>query len=420
MKEEFICYLWENRLLERNLQTIKGEEITVLFVGNRNTNSGADFINARIKIGNTLWAGQIEIHVFASDWFKHGHHYDEAYNNVILHIVYEYDTDKLNIPTLVIKDKFDLSLYENYKSFVRSKRWIPCEKLIIGIQQFTLLSWLDRMLVEHLESECKEICLNLAKTHNNWEEVFYQRLIRYCGPKVNNDAFEQLSRFVPLKFLLKHIDNKLQVEAMLFGCAGFLEQNFTDIYPSLLKREFLMLKSKFNLKVMPLSCWKFLRLRPSNFPTIRIAQLSEIIHKTRTLFSKIRESENIDEIRELFNIKPNDYWDFHYKFDKKSKTLKKKILGNNAIDILIINAVIPTLFYYGQYHKLQDFKDKAVILLEKIDAEDNIIIRNYEKIGIWAYNAYQTQALLYMYTNYCIKRRCLECRLFYVLFNGWK
>lgn len=420
MKEEFICYLWENRLLDRNLQTIEGDEITVLSVGNRNTDSGADFINAKIKIGNTLWAGQVEIHVSASDWFKHGHHYDEAYNNVILHIVYEYDTDKLDIPTLVIKDKFDLSLYENYKSFVRSKKWIPCERLIAGIQQFTLLSWLDRILIEHLESACKEISLNLTKTHNDWEEVFYQRLMRYCGLKVNNDAFEQLSHWVPLKILLKHIDNKLQVEAMLFGCAGFLEQDFTDTYPSLLKREFLMLKSKFNLKVMPLSCWKFLRLRPSNFPTIRIAQLSEIIHKTGTLFSKIRESENIDEIREIFNVKPDDYWNNHYKFDKKSKILRKKILGDNAINILIINAVVPFLFYYGQFHELQDFKDKAVALLENMDAEDNIIIRNYGKIGIWAHNAYQTQALLYLYTNYCIKRRCLECRLFYVLFNGRK
>lgn len=420
MKEEFICYLWENRLLDRNLQTVEGDEITVLSVGNRNTDSGADFINAKIKIGNTLWAGQVEIHVSASDWFKHGHHYDEAYNNVILHIVYEYDTDKLDIPTLVIKDRFDLSLYENYKSFVRSKKWIPCERLIAGIQQFTLLSWLDRMLIEHLESACKEISLNLTKTHNDWEEVFYQRLMRYCGLKVNNDAFEQLSHWVPLKILLKHIDNKLQVEAMLFGCAGFLEQDFTDTYPSLLKREFLMLKSKFNLKVMPLSCWKFLRLRPSNFPTIRIAQLSEIIHKTGTLFSKIRESENINEIREIFNVKPDDYWNNHYKFDKKSKILRKKILGDNAINILIINAVVPFLFYYGQFHELQDFKDKAVALLENMDAEDNIIIRNYGKIGIWAHNAYQTQALLYLYTNYCIKRCCLECRLFYVLFNGRK
>lgn len=412
MKEDFIYYLWENRLLSLNLKTTEDEELTILSVGTRNHDSGADYNNARIKIGGTLWAGQVEIHVRASDWFRHQHQYDESYDNVILHVVYENDTDMLKIPTLEIKDKFDISLYDNYNSFVNSKNWIPCGELIGGIQRHTIISWLDRMLVEHLEQECNDLDLRLTVNNNDWEQTFYQRLMRYFGLKVNNDSFEYLSRILPLNLLLKHRDNETYVESMMFGCAGFLHSNFNDEYPLLLKREFNVLRSKFCLRIMPYSNWKFLRMRPSNFPTIRIAQLAKIIVKNGTMFSRIRDSEKIEEITELFDIETNHYWDNHFQFDKISNMEMKKVLGKTAVDSIMINAVTPMLFYYGHYHSAESYKEKAMNYLEQTAPENNVLIREFSNRGIKLENAFQTQAAMYMYKHYCRRRRCLECRIY--------
>lgn len=415
MKEEFMYYLWENRLLHLDLKTTDNEEITILSVGIRNHDSGADFVNARIKIGDALWAGQVEIHVRASDWFKHNHHNDANYDSVILHVVYENDTDSLKIPTLEIKDKFDISIFHKYNWFFGSRNWIPCGEFVGGVQNFTLISWLDRMLVEHLENECKDLDFKLKNNHYDWEQAFYQRLMRYFGLKVNNDSFEYLSRILPLNLLLRHRDNDIYIESMMFGCAGFLERDFEEDYPSLLKRDFMMLKSKFGLKVMPLSNWKFLRLRPPNFPTIRIAQLAKIITKNGNMFSKIRDADDIQEIRDLFDVELNSYWDNHFQFDKTSKVERRKILGKTAVDLIIINAIVPMLFYYGHTHSLESYKEKAMSFLEQIEAEDNLIIRNFQKSGVVLQNAFQTQAILYMYKYYCKRRRCLECRIYSVL-----
>lgn len=415
MKEEFIYYLWENRLLHLDLKTTDNEEITVLSVGNRNHDSGADFVNARIKIGDALWAGQVEIHVRASDWFKHNHHNDANYDSVILHVVYENDTDSLKIPTLEIKDKFDLSIFHKYNWFFGSRNWIPCGEFVGGVQNFTLISWLDRMLVEHLENECKDLDFKLKNNQYDWEQAFYQRLMRYFGLKVNNDSFEYLSRILPLNLLMRHRDNDIYIESMMFGCAGFLERDFEEDYPSLLKRDFMMLRSKFGLKVMPFSNWKFLRLRPPNFPTIRIAQLAKIITKNGNMFSKIRDADDIQEIKDLFDIELNSYWDNHFQFDKTSKVERRKILGKTAVDLIIINAIVPMLFYYGHTHSLESYKEKAMSFLEQIEAEDNLIIRNFQNSGIVLQNAFQTQAILYMYKYYCKRRRCLECRIYSVL-----
>lgn len=415
MKEEFIYYLWENRLLHLDLKTTDNEEVTILSVGIRNHDSGADFVNARIKIGDALWAGQVEIHVRASDWFKHNHHNDANYDSVILHVVYENDTDSLKIPTLEIKDKFDLSIFHKYNWFFGSRNWIPCGEFVGGVQNFTLISWLDRMLVEHLENECKDLDFKLKNNQYDWEQAFYQRLMRYFGLKVNNDSFEYLSRILPLNLLLRHRDNDIYIESMMFGCAGFLEMDFEEDYPSLLKRDFMMLKSKFGLKVMPLSNWKFLRLRPPNFPTIRIAQLAKIITKNGNMFSKIRDADDIQEIKDLFDIELNSYWDNHFQFDKTSKVERRKILGKTAVDLIIINAIVPMLFYYGHTHSLESYKEKAMSFLEQIEAEDNLIIRNFQNSGVVLQNAFQTQAILYMYKYYCKRRRCLECRIYSVL-----
>lgn len=415
MKEDFIYYLWENRLLQLDLKTTDGEELKILSVGTRNYDSGADYNNARIKIAGTLWAGQVEIHVHSSDWFKHNHQNDDNYNNVILHVVYECDNKSPPIPTLEVKGKFDVSLLHKYETFVNSKNWIPCEDSIGDVHAFTIVSWLDRMLIEHLENECKDLDFRLKNNRYDWEQTFYQRLMRYFGLKVNNDSFEYLSRLLPFNLLQRHLDNETYVEAMMFGCAGFLENDFEEEYPNLLKREFRMLKSKFGLKVMPNSNWKFLRLRPPNFPTVRIAQISKIITKNGAMFSKIRDSDNIEDIKALFDVELDDYWNNHFQFDKVSDYVKKKVLGKTAVDLSMINTVVPMLFHYGRYHELESYKEKAMSYLEHIEAEDNLIIRSFRQCGLSFQNAFQTQAALYMYKYYCRRRRCLECRIYLML-----
>ena len=411
MKEEFIYYLWENRLLSKDIQTVDGESVYVISVGNRNYDSGPDFLNARIRIGKTLWVGHVEIHVNASDWFRHGHQGDDAYKNVILHVVYWNDSDRLTIPTIEIKGKFDEGLYEKYNGFLRSRKWIPCERLIAEIQQFTWLSWLERVVVERLETEVKDVFSKLVTNNYDWEETLYQRIMRYCGLKVNNEAFERLSMLLPLRILRKHIDNPLQIEAMFFGCAGFLERKFTESYPVLLQREFKMLKSKFNLSVMPMAYWKFLRLRPPNFPTVRLAQMASMVCTYENLFSKLRTVKDLDSVRDLFNVGVNEYWDTHFQFEKPSKVMKKR-LGATAIDVLVINAVIPVLFSCGIYHDDQDLKNRSLAFLNAMEPEDNVVIRRFDELGVRVQNAQQSQALLHLYNCYCRKRNCLKCRVF--------
>ena len=411
MKEEFLYYLWENRLLSKDLFTVDGDAVTVISVGNRNYGAGPDFLDARVRIGNTLWLGHVEIHVNASDWYRHGHQNDGAYNNVILHVVYHNDEKKLAIPTLEVEGRFDNAIYDRYAGFLRSRLWIPCEKLIAGIQQFTWLSWLERVVVERLETEVKDVRMKLVETNYDWEETVYQRLMRYSGLKVNNEAFERLSKLLPLRVLRKHLDNPLQVEAMFFGCAGFLEQEFTESYPVLLQREFKMLKSKFGLKTMPVSCWKFLRLRPPNFPTIRLAQTASLIRESDILLSKLLTISDLESARNLFNVEVNEYWDTHFVFGKPSRMMKKTI-GRTAINILIINVVVPVLFCYGIYHDDENLKEKSLGLLNEMEPEDNLVIRKFRKMGVNVQNAQQSQALMHLYNCYCKKRECLKCRVF--------
>ena len=416
MREEFLYYIWENRLIDKVLQTTEGEAVDIVATGYRNTDSGPDFLEARIQIGDKLWAGHVEIHVKASDWNRHGHQTDKAYKNVILHVVYENDTKVNNIPTLELKGHFDETLFANYQKFISSKNWIPCEKSIAKVPMFTRLSWLDRMAVERLESKSETVTKILNANQFDWEDALYKLLMRYFGLKVNNEAFEYLSNILPFKTLLKHADNLLQLEAMLFGCAGFLEDDFTEEYPLLLKREFAVMKAKFNLLTMPAERWKFLRMRPSNFPTIRLAQMAQLIHKNGCLFSKIREAKNGNEVKAMFDVAASTYWETHYRFGTPTES-KPKHLGDSTADVLMINAVAPLLFCYGKLHKDDSVCETAMQFLEETEAEDNAIIRHFTQCGITAENAMQTQALLHLYSYFCKRKRCLECRIGNVLLH---
>ena len=434
MREEFLYYLWENRLIDKDLKTTEGEIVDVVATGYRNTNSGPDFLEAKIQIGDKLWAGHVEIHVKSSDWNRHGHQTDKAYQNVILHVVYENDTQVNNIPTLELKGRFDESLFAQYQKLISLKNWIPCEKSIAQVPVFTRLSWLDRMAVERLESKSESVTKILEANQFDWEDALYKLLMRYFGLKVNNETFETLSNILPFKTLLKHADNLLQLEAMLFGCAGFLEDDFTEDYPLLLKREFSVMKSKFNLLTMPAERWKFMRMRPSNFPTIRLAQMAQLIHKNGCLFSRIKAAKSTAEVKALFDVAASVYWETHWRFVGLSyhgsrnddvrlpqcdspTNPKTKHLGDTTADVLIINAVAPLLFCYGKLHKDESHCDTAMQFLEETEAEDNAIIRHFAQCGIKAENAMQSQALLHLYSYFCKRKRCLECRIGNVLLH---
>ena len=416
MREEFLYYIWENRLTDKDLKTAEGEAVEVVATGYRNTDSGPDFLEAKIQIGDKLWAGHVEIHVKASDWNRHGHQNDKAYKNVILHVVYENDVQVNAIPTLELKSHFDESLFTQYQKLISSKKWIPCEKSITQVPVFTRLSWLDRMAVERLESKSGAVTKILEANQFDWEDALYKLLMRYFGLKVNNEAFEYLANILPFKTLLKHADNLLQLEAMLFGCAGLLEDDVTEDYPLLLKREYSVMKAKFNLLTMPAERWKFMRMRPSNFPTIRLAQMAQLIHKNGCLFSKIKAAKDTAEAKALFDVAASEYWEKHWRFGVSTES-KPKHLGETTADVLIINAVAPMLFCYGKLHKDESVCETALQFLEDTDAEDNAVIRHYASCGITAENAMQTQALLHLYSYYCKRKRCLECRIGNVLLH---
>ncbi len=419
MNEFFIHYLWENKLLKPQLKTTGQEAISILHTGNRNSDAGPDFLNARVKIGDTIWAGNVEIHTMASDWYKHHHDKDKAYENVILHVVYESDKTVYNeqrkpLQTLEIKDQYPAEILLKYRQFIDSKQWIACENQVADVQRFTWLSWLDRMIAERLEHKTALVLDLLNQNKNDWELTFYQLLLSNFGFKVNQAPFERLSRLLPLQVLLKHRDQLFQLEALLFGTAGLLDQEFKDDYPLRLQKEYLFLSHKYLLPKMQPQEWRFMRMRPVNFPTVRLSQLAALIHKHGQLFSSIRYAKTIDEIMELFKVQASDYWTDHFQFDKLSPG-KPKNTGDNAISTLIINAVVQTLFAFGKTHQDQQLQDKALMLLEAFEAENNNLIRKFEQAGLKVSNALHSQALIYLHQSYCKPRRCLECRVGHVL-----
>jgi len=417
MREDFLYYLWENRLIVGDLTTNQGIPVEVVNTGYRNTNSGPDYLEAKIKIGDQLWAGQVEIHVRTSDWLRHGHQHDNAYRNVVLHVVYEHDTSVNDIPVLELKGHFNPSLYNQYENFVYAQRWIACERRLDEVQAFTKNAWLERMAIERLQEKAKIVERLLVANKFDWEDTLYRLLLRYFGLKVNNEAFETLASLLPFKTLLKHADQLVQLEAMLLGCAGFLSLGMEEEYPLLLQREFEVMKAKFNLISMPVNQWKFMRMRPVNFPTVRLAQLAQLIHRHGPMFSKIKEAESIESVKTMFDVKASPYWDTHYRFSVEGPSVPKH-LGEGTTDVLVINAIVPLLFCYGKFHKDERHCEKALRFLEEIAAEENTIVRHYANRGMVPQNAMQSQALLHLYNVYCKRKRCLECSIGNILLQA--
>jgi hypothetical protein len=415
MTEEFIHYLWQFRLLKPGLNTADGEPLTVLHPGNANRDGGPDFFNSRIRIGDTVWAGNVEIHINASDWFRHKHHKDKAYDNVILHVVYTndlqvFDRNQKRIPTVSVKGCFDDAIYDRYKGFLGNHLWVPCEQLIRSIPDIHFDQWASALAVERLEQKTLLIRKSWEMSGYNWDETFYQNLMKAFGFKINALPFELLAKSLPLKVLLKHRDNLLQLEALLFGQARMLDRTFSEEYPGILKAEYHFLQRKYSLKPIDGGLWKFLRLRPSNFPSLRIAQLAVLFASAENLFASILELQTLKYIEELFSVKASDYWDTHFLFGKTSSA-RPKILGESSIRLIILNLIIPFLFFYGMEKGIADVKENGIKMLELLPGENNSDLAHWKRLGMPVTNALNTQALIQLKTQYCENKRCLVCRI---------
>jgi hypothetical protein len=414
--EDFLHYVWKFRLFHRaDLQTTTGETIEVHSAGLHNTDSGPDFHNARLKIGDTTWAGNVELHLSSSDWQKHNHTTDSAYDNVVLHVVYRDDVplvlaDGRRVPTLELKDRIPADLYNRYHHLVFGNQTIiPCENSIKTVDDFTLRTWFTRILIERLEKRAEAVNAALQTNRGDWEETFYQSLAANFGFKINAMPFELMAKSLPQNILAKHKNNPLQIEALIFGQAGFLNEDFEDAYPQALKTEYDFLRKKYSLTPIETHLWKFMRMRPQNFPTIRLAQFAALIVNSNHLLSKVLDTRDIAGLRNLFaDIKVNPYWEDHYRFDKPSKPASKN-LGAASIDILLLNTLVLFLFSYGKHHQLQHFMDRSLKLLENLPGEQNNIVADFDNLGIKANSAFETQALLELKNYYCNYKKCLQC-----------
>jgi hypothetical protein len=416
MTEEFFHHVWKFKLFDQfELYTTDNETVEIIKAGEHNFNAGPDFFNAKIKIGNTLWAGNVEVHVNSSDWKKHHHQKDRAYDNIILHIVNNADeilcrASGEKIPTIEIKNRIEEKLYHNYLNFKLANQWIPCEKQVGQVPSMILQGTIDKMAFERLEKKSDVILNSLHLNQNNWEETFYQLLARNFGFKTNAEPFELLAKSLPSKIFGKHKNSLLQIEALLFGQAGMLNKHFKEKYPRSLQNEYVFLKQKFKLASIDEHLWKFLRLRPLNFPSIRIAQFANLIYHSSHLFSKILETEDSKSMKKLLNISVSDYWETHYLFDKEAP-LKTKHLGEESVNNIIINTIVPFLFVYGK-HKANDlFINRAMKFLEETSAESNSIIDHWKSLGITVNNAHSSQAMLQLKNEYCSQKQCLKCNI---------
>lgn len=416
MQEDLLHFAWRLKRFDlSDLYTTDGQAIEILQFGEMNRHAGPDFLNARIRIGDTLWAGNVEMHLKTSDWELHRHGEDRSYDNVILHVVL--DEDRVitrpsgeKIPCLELKKRIPNRVSRIYKSLLNNEYWIPCQHQFYDVKSGIKQFWLDRLLVDRLESKTRQMVQQLESNKYDWELTFYQLLAKNFGMKVNAEAFDQLARSLPLPVWQLYRNRLFQLEALLFGQAGMLAVDFSDEYPRKLQKEYRFLKHKHQLSPIAGHQWKFLRMRPANFPTIRIAQFAMLLHQSNHLFSKMLAAENVLEIEHMFTLTISNYWRDHYTFDKNAAGRQKK-LGKTAIHLLIINTIAPLLFLYGNWKKEEKYKDRALQLLEELPAEKNHIIEQWKNLGIRVDSAYASQALLQLKKHYCDQKACLQCAI---------
>lgn len=430
MREDFLHFLWRTRQFDvSDLQTTDGDALEILDFGTYNAlDSGADFQNVKLKIGDWTWFGSVEMHLKSSDWLAHGHQNDAAFGSVILHVVFENDVaiQRLQnaertpsvIPCLVLKNRIREGIFKKYWSLLHNSDWIPCQQHIQTVNDLTKRKWLERLAVERLERKSLAIQTALERNKDDWEETFWQFTARYFGSKVNAEPMEMLARSLPHRILAKHKNQLFQIEALLFGQAGFLDKDFADDYLVRLKKEFQFLKNKHNLEQnVPLAAWKFGRLRPPSFPTIRLAQLAALIHKSLHLFSKVIDNQDVSTLQSLFEVEVSDYWRTHFVFDTPSVSSPKRF-GSDAIDSVLINNVAPFLYTYGKLRGDETLKTRSLLLLEKVKTEKNTVIDGWKELGFLTTSAADSQALIQLKTAYCDFKKCASCAIGNAILKG--
>jgi hypothetical protein len=413
MTERLLQFIWQFQYFNKqSLQTVNGDTVDIIFQGNYNTHQGPDFLQAKIKINQLVLVGNIEIHLLASDFIKHGHATDKNYQNLILHIVYKNDLAEHNqllqqIPTIVLEDRIATLLLDRYNTLMNVNQQLPCYNFLPALPTLAWLKWKETLAVERLTEKSNKVLSIFEANKHHWEETFWQLLAYNFGLKLNADLFFEMATTININILAKHKHQLQQIEAILLGQANLLENNFQDGYAQLLQKEFRFLQSKYQFKKVNQQSL-FLRTRPANFPTIRLAQLAALIQQSTHLFSTVKECSSIKEIKKLFQVTASDYWNEHFLFDKLAKNQRKK-LGNTMIENIIINAVIPVVFAYGLFTKNESYTTKAVDWLQQLKAEHNTTIHVFENAGITNKTALDAQALLQLKNKYCTQKRCLQC-----------
>jgi hypothetical protein len=422
VQEDFLHYIWKHKKFhQQDLKTSKGEHVVVISNGEHNFNAGPDFFNAQLKIGEQLWAGNVEIHIKSSDWFLHNHETDKAYDNVILHVVWEHDSEVFRnnnsiIPTLELKNYVASAALKSYKKLFNSNQnWINCENDFSTIDDFTITNWLERLYFERLERKSAEILSLLKASQNNWEAVLFKMLAKSFGLKVNGDAFLSLANSFDFSILRKSQSKLESLEALLFGQSGLLDVEVEEPYHKALQNEYYFLKQKFKLDNTLVMAPSFFRLRPNNFPTIRLSQLANVYFGHQNLFSKLIGATTVNEIYSLFMVGTSEFWKTHYTFSKASKATKKNI-SKTFVNLLIVNTIIPLKFSYAKY-KGQSLEDEILNLVEALPTEKNSIVDKFNSLKNISKNAMQSQALIQLKTEYCIKNKCLQCAIGNKLLN---
>lgn len=416
MKENFLHFIWKLQLFSyKDLVTVHKDRLQIMNSGLLNENQGPDFLNAKIEIDEQIWFGNIEIHLKSSDWYVHSHEEDSNYDSVILHVVWEHDVEVFRsnsqvIQTLELKKYIDNEIILKYQRlFLARRNWIFCENDISKTPSFILNHWKERLFFERLEQKSAFIKQFLKANNNDWESTLFMLLFKNFGLKINGEAFLSLASTIKFSLVRKLANNRTQLEALFFGQAGLLFDDFESSYFLELKKEYEFLKRKFNLQELNKGQVQFFRLRPSNFPTIRLSQIASLYHKNPQLFSNIMEAKNSEEIYKLFTVSTSGYWKNHFTFNKESRKTTKYIT-KSFIDLLIINTIIPLKFMYLKSQGTSDYCD-VLSLIETLKPEKNSIISEFNKLKINSENAFESQALLQLKNNYCNKQRCLDCEI---------
>lgn len=404
-------YIWQHKLHNfTSLDTTDNQPLQILYPGFLNTNQGPDFLNAKIIVGNTTWAGSIELHLKTSDWDLHKHSTDKNYSNVILHVVWQNDLpiDKA-FPTLELQHRVSNHLLSRYQELMQSPLFIPCQRHLPGVSELVVNIWKERMLVERLQQRAQVITATLIRNNYNWEETFWWLIARNFGIKVNSDAFEKIAQSISLNILGKHKNQIHQLEALLLGQAGLLDKTFAEDYPNMLRKEYSFLAKKYGLEKVHYPLY-FLRMRPANFPTVRLAQLAMLIQKSHHLFSLLLEAKEAGDVLDLLEVTANDYWHYHYLLDEQT-SFSKKNLGMQMKENIIINTCAPILYAYGFHNNNEAIQTKALEWERSLQPEKNKITKGFENLGVSNKNAADSQGLIHLKNNYCNYKLCLQCAI---------